>query len=435
MTSSTPVPAAALDIRYGAPARPSRLRGNSYATSYTAEREAALLELRERFRHVRRVLVTFASGQRYVQHQRTLTASAAMTGEFHTIEAWSFDQLRRTPFFAENRDILQRSRGQGYWLWKPYLIARALESSEDGDLIAYNDCLPEDGNVFGRSILPTLAWLSEGERRLAIARKPAPNSAWTKRDCFVHMECDAPAYWEQDQLIATYMAFVASPSTRRLVADWLAFCRDARILTDEPNTCGLDDFPDFQDHRHDQSVLSNLVIRDGFTLPNVLFGREITTKHFQDMLGVFEDALVGARLREGCVSLGKPWTQSSPSIWSPERGVMAEPAEGRDFFFHTEQETAPWWLLDLEGVHRVDRIEIHNRPAPRFAWRANRMRVFVGPSLDSLHLAFDAVTAEWDALTPIVLKLENEMVRFVRIALDNDAILHLKDVKVFGTIA
>ena len=435
MTSSTRGPAMPLDIRYGARPRTPRLRGNSHATHRTAEREAMLLEMRERFRHVRRTLVTFASGQRYVQHQRTLTASAAATGEFHTIEAWSFDQLKRTPFFAENRDILLRSRGQGYWLWKPYLIWRALKASEDGDLIAYNDCLPEDGNVFGRSILPTLAWLSEGERRLAIARKHAPNSAWTKRDCFVHMGCDAPAYWEQDQLIATYMVFLASPSTRRLVADWLAFCRDARILTDDANTCGLENRPDFQDHRHDQSVLSNLVIRDGFALPNVLFGREITTKHFQDMLGVFEDALLRTRLREGCASLGKPWTQSSPSIWSPGRGLMGEPEEGRDFFFHTEQEREPWWLLDLESVHHVDRIEILNRPAPLFAWRANRMKVFVGPDLDRLHLAFDAVTAEWDALAPIVLKLENEAIRFVRITLDNEAILHLKDVKVFGTAA
>ena len=432
MTSPTRGPAMAFDIRYGERGHASRLRGNSYAMHQAAELDAILLELRERFRHVRRVLVTFASGQRYVQHQRTLTASAAKTGEFHTIEAWSFDHLKRTPFFAENQDILLRSRGQGYWLWKPYLIWRALEASEDGDLIAYNDCLPEDGNVFGRSILPTLAWLSEGERRLAIARKPAPNSAWTKRDCFVHMGCDAPAYWEQDQLIATYMVFVASPSTRRLVADWLAFARDARILTDEPNTCGLDNFLDFQDHRHDQSVLSNLVIRDGFALPNVLFGREITTKHFQDMLGVFEDALVRGRLREGCVSLGKPWTQSSPSIWSPEQGVMREPEDGRDFFFHTEQEREPWWLLDLKRVHRVDRIEILNRPAPSFAWRANRMQVFLGPSLDGLYLAFDAVTAEWDALSPIVLKFEGEMVRYVRIALDNEAVLHLKDVKVYG---
>ena len=427
-----------VDIQYDDAARAPRLTGNSYEARHAAEREAILLGLRHRFRSVRRVLVTFASGQRYVDRQRTFAASAAATGEFHTIESWTFDRVRSTPFFLENRDILQQAKGQGYWLWKPYVIWRALEASEDGDLIVYNDSLPEAGNVLGRSILPMLAWLSGGARRVAVARKPALNRTWTKRDCFYHMGCDDAAYWDREQVIATYIAFIAGPETRSLIGEWLQFCRDRRILTDDPNTCGLENFQGFQDHRHDQSVLSNVLIRDRFELPDIMFGRHITTKHFQDMLGVFEDDLIRTSLsdlenqsQETCVSLNKPWTQSSASAWSPVSGVMAEQVVGRDFFFHTEVEENPWWTLDLKSLHLVSRIEIRNRPDV-FGWRANRMQIFIGATLDDLALLYDAVAANWDAETPLILQLQNEEMRYVKITLDNTAPLHLKDVQIYG---
>lgn len=411
----------------------SKLRGNSYHTQYAAEREAMLLDLRYQFRRTRRVLVTFASGQRYVDRQRTFTAAAAATGEFHAIESWSYDLFKASAFFDQNRDILQLSRGQGYWLWKPYLIWRTLEASADGDLIIYNDCLPEDGNVLEHSILPMLAWLSDGARRIAIARKPAPNRAWTKRDCFHYMGCDDSRYWDQEQVIATYFGFVVGPETRKLISEWLEFCRDARILTDIPNTCGLDNLSEFQEHRHDQSVLSNMLIRNQFTLPGILFGRDISTKHLQEMLGLFESGLVKERLSARCISIGKTWRQSSASVWSHNHGVMDNAFEGRDFFFHTDDEERPWWILDLGTLYHIERIEILNRPAPRFAWRANRLQLYVGRTDVDLQLVFDAASAEWDAITPLVVNLTNERARFIKVSLDATAPLHLEDVRVYGS--
>ncbi len=49
---------------------------------------------------------------------------------------------------------------------------------------------------------------------------------------------------------------INTPWACALVAEWLESCRDRRVLTDEPNTCGLPNLPGFVDHRHDQSVLS-----------------------------------------------------------------------------------------------------------------------------------------------------------------------------------
>lgn len=45
--------------------------------------------------------------------------------------------------------------------------------------------------------------------------------------------------------------------------EWLNYCTDERILTDISNRCGYDNYAEFKDHRHDQSVLSLLVLRHG----------------------------------------------------------------------------------------------------------------------------------------------------------------------------
>ena len=42
-------------------------------------------------------------------------------------------------FVARNKNILQRKRGAGYWLWKPYIIFQELYLASEGDIIVYSD--------------------------------------------------------------------------------------------------------------------------------------------------------------------------------------------------------------------------------------------------------------------------------------------------------
>jgi hypothetical protein len=47
----------------------------------------------------------------------------------------------------------------------------------------------------------------------------------------------------------------------KIVEEWLTYCMDPRIITDQDNTCGQPNLPEFRDHRHDQSVISLLVAK------------------------------------------------------------------------------------------------------------------------------------------------------------------------------
>lgn len=420
-----------IGVEFARQVEPIRVQANSYAVG----QEPALADLRLRFRAERKILVTFASGFQYVQQQRKMGADALRRGEFSEIQNWSFDNIIRTEFFKKNKFILKHWRGQGYWLWKPYILLRSLGSCQDGDLVIYSDCVPNSTDLSENSILPLFSWLSVDERRFAICQNSQPNSSWTKRDCFKLMGCDEPEYWGHSQFAATYFGFIVSSSTRKLIRDWLDFCRDPRILTDADNTCGEENFPDFAEHRHDQSVLSNLLIRDDFTVPVVRFGSEVKSKNIGEMLGFFQSQFFASRVDYSgeCVSIGKRWTASSGSVWAPSSGVMEVDVPGRDFFFHTEQEDDPWWCVDLGAIYEISRIIVLNRPNLPHGMRAARMRVFVGIKDETMKLVFDAVASDWDPYTPLIVNMNDVFGQNVKIVLDNYAVLHLKDVQIFGS--
>ena len=49
----------------------------------------------------------------------------------------------------------------------------------------------------------------------------------------------------------------------------LKYAQNENIITDLPNICGLPNYPEFEDHRHDQSILTNLAVKHNIkTLPD-----------------------------------------------------------------------------------------------------------------------------------------------------------------------
>ncbi len=92
------------------------------------------------------------------------------------------------------------------------------------------------------------------------------NSQWTKRDCFVLMNCDNTAYWQAPHVEAGVVVVKKTEVAEAIVAEWLHYCRDERIITDLANTCELPNI-NLHDHRHDQSILTNLSVK--YRLPVV----------------------------------------------------------------------------------------------------------------------------------------------------------------------
>jgi len=76
----------------------------------------------------------------------------------------------------------------------------------------------------------------------------------------VLMNCDNDEYINGLHLNGSYLVFKNNDFARNFVSEWLDFCQNEEILTDNPNKFG-DNYPGYYDHRHDQSILSLLAIK------------------------------------------------------------------------------------------------------------------------------------------------------------------------------
>jgi hypothetical protein len=175
---------------------------------------------------------------------------------FENIFIYSRDFLHKTEFYDKNKSILSLKRGAGYWLWKPFIILESLNKIQDGDIIFYLDC----GDVFSNGIKSYLVSYFQNQNIL-IASGYTSNKLWTKRDCFYYMNCDNEQYWNTNQVEAGIIAFKKTKFNIDFIKEWITYCSNPNIITDTQNTCGLTNFYGFIEHRHDQSILTNLCVK------------------------------------------------------------------------------------------------------------------------------------------------------------------------------
>ena len=174
----------------------------------------------------RLALLTYASPG-YEAQQRAVVQSARRSG-FTDFFCWNLPLLEQTEFYARHRQILDQRKGGGYWLWKPYLIARELARLGSGDFLVYTDSgYPWRPLVIRQSLEPLLDWCERENGGLVpgvyIPRHGA-NRRWTKRECFITMNCDCEPYWGQPQIQATFSVWQKCARAEGFVAEWLAWC-------------------------------------------------------------------------------------------------------------------------------------------------------------------------------------------------------------------
>lgn len=205
-------------------------------------------------------LISYATPN-HRKNQRRLNKSALNFG-VDNVSSYSSKDLKKTSFYQLNKATLTQKRGSGYWLWKPYVILSYLENIQNGDLLVYSDV----GIEIVKDISPLVDLCISQGGILLFRNHENLNRTWTKRDCFVAMECDEEKYHNTEQTTASFQVYVKNSWSLDFLKEYLHYCQLDDIITDSPNTLGKDNFPDFIDHRHDQSVLSLLAIKHGVRL-------------------------------------------------------------------------------------------------------------------------------------------------------------------------
>lgn len=157
-------------------------------------------------------------------------------------------------FREKNKELLSYKRGGGYWVWKPYIILEALSKLEDGDFLFYSD----SGLALIQPLSNFIEAMEESGQDVMCFAVADLERRWSKRDAFILMDCDNREYYDTLQIMSGVSIFKKSEKTVRLAEEWLTYAQDKRIVTDEDNVLGSDNYEGFIENRHDQTAWSLL---------------------------------------------------------------------------------------------------------------------------------------------------------------------------------
>lgn len=204
----------------------------------------------------RTVFLSYASGSDFLHTQQNIARSAIAVG-FDEAISLTPHSISSTSFWRDNIDVLERPRGAGYWLWKPYVIQQVLDRLGPNDEILYCDAGRTDYYAFEKfphALFSRLRSQPTGYITGVSVPQLGPLSRWTKRDCLTLMKADVPEITSRPQIQATWSLWTRSAEAQRFLGMWLSYGSDRRCITDDPNELGQEDLPGFVEHRHDQSI-------------------------------------------------------------------------------------------------------------------------------------------------------------------------------------
>ena len=153
------------------------------------------------------------------------------------------------------------SKGYGYWIWKPVICAKRLETATDEDVFVYADA----GCVFNP---PAMARIQEyadivtssPRGILGFQMPPHEEIQWTKRELLRRFQCEQRMdILYSPQVEAT--AFVFTKRAMSLINTWSYIATESPLHID--NALTLPQFSQFREHRNDQSIFSLLMKLSG----------------------------------------------------------------------------------------------------------------------------------------------------------------------------
>lgn len=162
-------------------------------------------------------------------------------------------------FKERNKAIWEQERGGGYWIWKPYVMKKALEWLQKGDYLVYTDAAA----IFVKPIRCLIDVMDREGTDIMVFSLPLKEYQYTKRDAFILMDCDKEEFANSNQILGGYVILKKNDRTMEFIDRHLNNVQDERMVTDLPNQLGLPDYKGFIEHRHDQSAFSLLCKKEG----------------------------------------------------------------------------------------------------------------------------------------------------------------------------
>lgn len=203
-------------------------------------------------------VVNFANGEPFETYRKVNTKTAYRFGKADKVIEYSLNDIP-AKYFEEHKQIFSHKRGIGLWLWKPYLISKALSSINNDDWMFYCD----SGTIFIRNISLLIECAEKNKQDIILTEQPLLNRQFTKRECYEIMKVKDN---NENQLLGGFILIKKTKISTRFIDEWLHHCEKEELISYKYFHPEISEFNDFYAHREDQSILTLLRIK--YNLPS-----------------------------------------------------------------------------------------------------------------------------------------------------------------------
>lgn len=197
------------------------------------------------------------SDEKYIKTRQRYVAEMEATDVFTQTFSYGPEDLDDDFLETHAEFIRNNPRGYGYWIWKPYIILKALNQIHDGDILVYGDVGNEMKGTHDQC-LQKFNLVNEIKHETKIlAGRTHRIFPYSKMDLYFKIRWYGIFYAFCKMIESGRIVIQKNHSTVNFVKQWSFYCEnDYRNIDDSPSI--LPNFPGFVEHRHDQSIFSLL---------------------------------------------------------------------------------------------------------------------------------------------------------------------------------
>lgn len=199
--------------------------------------------------------------------KKRLYKEANDSGWFHTINMYGPEFLSDS-FKNDFGDILEKKKGGGYWIWKPYIIKKKLDEIEDNDILIYLDSGCTLNTKAKKRFDEYIEMLDNSNLGIICFQTAHPEHTYTKKEILDHFNIDEKnEHYNSRQNIATVVMIKKNKNSIKIINEWYeTLNNNPSLFTDHTKV----KHPGYIANRHDQSILSIISKLHG----NILLGQE-----------------------------------------------------------------------------------------------------------------------------------------------------------------
>ena len=154
-----------------------------------------------------------------------------------------------------------RMHNAKYYVWKSYFILDCLRKINHNDVLIYHDagrnCYPYKIECELRTFCD---YVVNNHKGIFVNFGPFCNRRFTKRECFKVMDCDETYYWDSRQANGSWGVYQKNDLALGFVQEWYDYCMHPSMIVTDIET-DTDTLPNYEAHRHDQSILTNMLLK------------------------------------------------------------------------------------------------------------------------------------------------------------------------------